>query len=284
MPEITIPQDVQNLVQSATNSAALVSQFQITTPVQYEAADTALRELKEQERAVKDKLDFLKAPAKEQIKRLDEFFKPVLTRISEAKQDCDRSMTGYRNLQRQLAEEEQRRQREIAEKERARLEAQAAAERAEAERKAREKEEKARALEAAGKAGQAAKARTQAQAIVEAAESKASVHEQMAAAVPAPSVEANIPKIAGSFGRKTWKARPRQSTVDHPNGQRKLTSLEVLILAVADGIAMNSPWPPVNLLKADDSNLNKQAVALKESFNVPGYESYAEESTVSRRR
>lgn len=279
-----IPSEIQTIVQAADSSALTVSQFQIVTVEDYQSADLLLRDLKAQEKIVKDKMDFLKAPSKEAIARLDELFKPVLNRIIESKRACDATMTGWRHTQEQLRLEEERRQNEIIEAKRQKELADAAAVRARAEAEADKLRRKADEAAAAGNAAQAARYEQRAESEVEAAETKATVATMTAESLPAARVASSVPKIQGSFGRKTWKARERGSTVDHPTAGRKFTSLEVLILAVADAIAMGAPWPDASLLKVDQTQMNKAAGMLRESFNVAGFESYTEESTVSRSR
>jgi hypothetical protein len=285
MPE-GIPQDVQTLVQTANTSALTVSQFQIVTAEDYQSADLLLRDLKEQEKTVKEKLDFLKAPSKEAIQRLDDFFKPVLQRIKDSKVACDQTMTAWRHTQEQLRKEEERRQNEIIEAKRQKELAEAAAIRAKADADAAELRRKAEEAAAAGNAAQAARYEQRAESKVEAAESRATVATMTAESLPPARVASSVPKIAGSYGRsKGWGARPRECTVDHPNGKRKLTSLEVLILAVAEAIAMGHEWPETKFLTVDQKALDSRADDLKEDFNIPGYESYWKgETTVSRKR
>lgn len=284
MLEQTIPAEVQTLVEHAQSAALTISRFQIVNAEDYRAADLLLRDLKAQEKVVKEKMDFLKAPSKEAIQRLDDFFRPVLARIVESKKVCDATMTGWRHAQEALRKEEERRQNEIIEKKRQQDLAEAAAIRAKADADAAELRRKAEEAAQAGNAAQAARYEQRATSKVELAETKATVSEMAAESLPAAQVASAVPKIAGSFGRKTWKARERASTVDHPSAGRKFSSLEVLILAVADAIAMGAPWPDASLLKPDMTQLNKAAGMLKESFNVSGFESYTEESTVSRGR
>lgn len=288
MPKQQIPAEVtpevSALVEQAQSSALQVREFSIATAADYEAADTALRTLKERKKTVKEKWDYLAEPHKEAEKRLRDFFKPVIDETDSAIRACDQTMTGYRRLQAQIAADEQRRQQEELDKIRRKAEEEAAAARAAAEAKERELHRKADEAREAGKAAQAAKYEQRAVSVAEAGESKAAALQTAAESMPAARVEAQVPKIAGSFGRKTWKARERQSTVDHPNGQRKLTSVEVLILAAGEDIVMGGQQNLALLLNADMPGMNKRATSLQTHFNIPGYEAYSEESTVSRRK
>lgn len=286
-PEIIppeVPKEIRTLVESANNSALTISRFQIATADDYKAADLLLRDLKIQKKVVKEKLADLLEEPKKSIEKWNAFFKPYLEGIDSAIKDCDTTMTGWRHTQEQLRLEEERRQNEIIERKRQAELAEAAAVRAKAEADAAELRRKADEATAAGNAAQAARYEQRAESKVEAAETRATVATMAAESLPAARVASAVPKIAGSFGRKTWKARERGSTVDHPTAGRKFTSLEVLILAVADAIAMGAPWPDASLLKVDQTQMNKAAGMLKESFNVAGFESYTEESTVSRAR
>jgi hypothetical protein len=285
-PELRIPDEVQALVGQANDSAQIIEHAPVTTPEEYQQADQMLRELKKLEKTLDSKRKWMLDPLAETTRRINDFFRAPLDRIKAAKTACDQAMVNFRLEQQRKAKEEERRQQEVVRQQQARLEAQAAKERAEAEGRAADLRRRAEEAAAAGKAGQAAKLQSQAEARLEAGHSTAAALQTAAESMPAPQVQANIPIIAGSHSRKSYKAREKKvSGVPHPIRQGEfLTPLEALVCAVAKGINDGTQYPPVSTLLANEKVLNQFATSLKEHFSFPGYELEVLESTVSRGR
>lgn len=286
--ELKIPSDVQALVGQAQSSADIAERFHVTNLAEYAQGDQNLRQLKEIKKQLDEKRKWLNEPAQEGIRRVNDFFRDPIERLDAACKIQDANLVQFRAEQKRKAAEEERRQREIVAREQARLEAEAAKARAEADAKAADLRRRAEEAAVAGKAGQAAKLQSQADAKIESGYNTAAALQTTAESIPAPQVEASIPKIAGSHGRKSYKAREKKNTgIPHPVRWSEnvcLTPLEALVCAVAKGIQDGTNYPPVSTLQANETVLNQFATSLKEHFSFPGYELDTRESTVSRGR
>jgi hypothetical protein len=285
--EVTIPNEVQSLIQSAPAYLER-SHRTITSGDDFLLANNELAAIKGLERQLKEKYDYLLQPSKtalaETKARLDETFKPGFEGLAAAKRAWDTAIVGYRQEQARLAAEENaRRQAEVA-KEQQRLREQAAAEQAKADKRAAELRAKAAEAEAAGRAAVAARAREQAEARERDAASRVSVLEQTAATMAAPTVEANVPKSDSGHGRKSYSGRLAYNH-ELTEAEKKFAgeSFEVLVCAIAAGITNGSGYPSISLLALNQTALNKQASALKDHFRIPGCRLEVKETTVSAR-
>lgn len=288
--EITIPAEVRSLIQTAPTFLEH-AQRQIVSGDDYLKANEELAAIKNTERQLKLKRDWLLAPSKtaydETKARLDETFKPGFEGLAAAKQIWDTAIVGYRREQTRLAAEENTRRQEAVAKEQQRLREAAAAETAKAEKRAAELRAKAAQAELEGKAAAAARAREQAEAKERESQSKVAVMEHTAATMSAAPVEVNVPKSDVGHGRKSYSGRlaetheltEAEKVFAHDNP----VSFEVLVCAVATGVMNGTGYPSIALLKLNESALNKQAMALKEHFRIPGCRLVEKDSTVSAR-
>lgn len=82
--------------------------------------------------------------------------------------------------------------------------------------------------------------------------------------VPPVILQSNVPKIDGLSSRTAWKARIKgdPGTADYD------ANFLLLVKAVAAGTA------PMSLLKLNDTALNQMAKAMKTQLNIPGTEAY----------
>jgi chromosome segregation ATPase len=137
----------------------------------------------------------------------------------------------------------------------------------EADRKARAEaeEERKRQQEEAARKREEAKAAEEAGNLEQAAEleQQAENTEAVAEMITAPVVSIEKPKASGVNVRKTYKAR--------------VTDLKALLQAVIEGKV------PEMAVQVNETFLNGQARAMKESMKYPGVEVYPEEGISSRR-
>jgi pyruvate/2-oxoglutarate dehydrogenase complex dihydrolipoamide acyltransferase (E2) component len=261
---------------SVVNQAALIV---VNSDKDAEDANKILVSMREAAARLEAKRVELKAPSLESCRRIDEFFKGPIERLTEAGKTLKSSINGY--LDRKAAERkaEEDRLKAIADKERQRLEdearrkeQEAAAARAKAEQEARDKQREAneadarrRAAEAAGNTEAAKKAAAETARLEEQArqaiakgetkaaslEETASVKRETAAAVPSPaSMMPEAVKPKGFVTRKKYDA--------------EVVSVLELVKAIAEGKV------PVSLVEVNMTALRQRATADKEGFNVPG--------------
>lgn len=237
-----------------------------------------LRFLKESEGIMKGKLttydEQQKEIARKEQARLDDLARKERERREAEAREAQRKADEKAANERRAAEEKRRTEeierRKIQEAENARLKAErdAAEARARGDREAREKaereaqeaRERATAAEKAANEAKAAatKLETRAAQTQERGAEKAEFLNQQAAAVVAPTVQVDVPKVAGLSTRKAYKA--------------KVIDLMALVKAIAEGKA------PVAYVLANEQVLNKMAAALKEQMSIPGVE--LEEDTI----
>lgn len=267
----------------SVKSAAIVMLDQaraivISNSAEYAVAAGALANIKGRWQTVEEQRVALKAPSLEGGRRVDAFFAPPLQALSEAEEVVKAKLDVYDKEQKRLAAVEQARLDDLARKEREKREAEAretqrvadekaATARREAEAQRRAAEEALQAAEEAKRAGDAAAAAIAAKAAQDATraaqklDTKAATTEQrgaerveflsqQAASIVAPTVQIDIPKVAGLSTRKAYKA--------------KVTDLLALVKAIAEGRA------PLAYVMANEPVLNKMASALKEQMDIPG--------------
>lgn len=178
------------------------------------------------------------------MKKIDETFDPHIKSANETHKNL---VAEKRKHQQPLLDAESVIKREVVRyqlaEEQKRREAEARAQ--EEARKEREKlEAKAAKAEAKGKTEQAA------------------ALSMAAASVVLPMVAPSTPKVAGISTRTTWKA--------------EVTNLMELVKAVAAGSV------PINALQANETFLNNQARAMKETLAYPGVKAVSETGIASR--
>lgn len=268
--EPTIPQGVTALVSRAPaflDSVRVVSNG--------EDMNIALAELKVIKSALATfkpaRAEFLQ-PLKDALKtyeqRFDDAASSTITKLELAKSSWEINILTYRRQEEARAAEERRRREAVVAQEQAKLRAQAAAAQAKADADAAEKRRKAQEAEEAGRAAQAAKLRSQADSVETAAESKVAVLETTAATMSAGTVTADIPKSEHGHTSKRYSAR--------------CDDLQALVLAIAAGIQNGSNFPSISLLSVNQTNLNAQARALKDHFQIAGASLVINKGVVSR--
>lgn len=241
---------------SADNMLAVAKSYVIDSPEMAEAAAADLGLVKAALKKLEDERIDLKKPVLEAGRKIDSLFERLKSRYLQAEAVLKPALLNWHEAERKRAEEQRRQQEEAARKLRE-----------EEQRKAREAEEARLAAEAeARKAAEAGdveamfaaeeKAAEAAQAEAVAIETAEVLQHAAPVAVAAPA------KLAGVSTRQEWKA--------------EVTDLMALVKAVAEGNAS------IELLQANQVEINKRAKALKKEFNVPGVRVYSEPNLSAR--
>lgn len=179
----------------------------VRSPREYELAAGDRGKIKLKFKEIETRRVYLKAPALEQCRRIDEFFREPLQFLKDAESGIERAMLAYQNEERKAAAEEQRSREAEARKQREALKAKARAEREEADRAAAELRRKGEEARKAGDLATAVTMRNQAERLVEASEEKAVEIEAQAETVVAEKIAAEIPIVQGLHNRTIWRAR-----------------------------------------------------------------------------
>jgi len=127
MPDFALSQEVLAEAQAAEQALAAAKAYNVATADDYSSAGEELKSLTARARRLEDMRVNLKAPALEQCRRIDEFFRAPQQFIEDAKMAIKRALGVYDTQQRKLREEAERKAEEIARRERERLRAEAAA-------------------------------------------------------------------------------------------------------------------------------------------------------------
>ena len=277
---------------------AAAQSYAIDCPEMYEAAAEDLKAVKTKWKEIEAKRTEIVKPLNEAVKAVNNLFRAPLDYLTQAEGVLKGALLTYDNEQERIRKAEQARLEAVARAEQARLRAEAeAAERAaqearrEVERIAREAREKAEAQareaaraiaeaknegarKAAQKAAEEAAARAAEEAAAREAENarrEAEAKEQAEIArekaleaelMPAPIAMSEKPKVTGLSGREKYKA--------------EVTDMGAFLQAVAARPELQ------NLVRADQSALNKMAGALKSALSIPGVRVYAERQLSSR--
>lgn len=214
---IPIPShEAEERAQRALDNARSVN---IVTVEQYEAGAAELQAIKGKWREIDDARKEMKRPIDEAAKRVQAFFSKPLAFLEQAESIIKSKLVAYQNEQERLRREEQRKAEEAARKERERLEAQAAK------------------AAASGK--------------VEKAEQIA----ERAAAVVAPVIQREAPKVAGIKTREVWQ------------------------FEVTDPSAV-----PREYCSVDETKIRKVVGALKGDTKIAGIRVYSENQIASAAR
>lgn len=243
---------------------AIARAFVIDDDDTYEAAAEELGTIKQIEKALDEERKTRGEPLRLAVNAINDAYRAPLDFCADAKVAFEDKIRAFREQKRREAAEAQRKAEEAARAEAARLAREAAereaAARAESEAKAKAAAEelaKGNAEAAAALAHQAAQATEQGQAEAQALVAQAA----MTIVVPAQTV---VPKVAGLSGTIKWKAR--------------VTDRVKAIMALASNPALH------HLLTIDEAELNRLADRQRETFNVPGCETYQTEELRNRRR
>lgn len=247
--EVSVPMPTPAAEQRAQAALDAAQSLVIATPEQYETGAEQLKAIKAKAREIDEARKSLKRPIDEAAARIQAFFKPPLEFLSQAEGIVKSKLTAYQQEQERIRREEQRKAEDAARKERERLERQRLA----AEAKAREKEAELRRQAAEADAAERAKIEAKMRAEAEKAAAKQAELEQREAAVTAPVIHREAPKVAGISTRTVYKFR------------------------IKDPAAI-----PREYLAVDEAKIRKVVQALKADANIPGVEVYAEEQMASR--
>lgn len=203
--------DVKELTAQSAQLLALSSTYKVATADQYNGAGDELKRVKAAQKRLDDLRKSMTRPLDAAKKAIMDFFRAPEDQLARAESGIKRAMIAFSEEQERIRREEQRKAEEAARKERERLEAQA--------RKAAEsgKTEKAEQLE------------------------------ERAAAVVAPVIQREAPKVSGVNLRDVWLFE-----ITDPN----LVPREYLVV--------------------DESKIRKVVGALKGDTTIPGIRVYSE--------
>jgi hypothetical protein len=228
------PADRDEVTRTASEVVVAAREITVTSQATYTSAATFLKRVKDAQIKLKGKKDGMVRPINQGLKAIRDLFRQPEDELAEAESLVKRQLLGYEAEQEELRREEQRK-----------LDLIAAREREDKERRAREAEEKARAEREAGNARKADQLQAKADLLAEAS-----------AAVVAPIVQREPPRIAGIASRETWSA--------------VVLDLKALVKAIAAGEV------PTLAVLPNQPFLNTQARALKRELAYPGVRAVVE--------
>jgi hypothetical protein len=231
--EITAP--AQGILSTARN-------FKITDDPSYRSASDALKAIKGAAKLLAAKKAPLLDPATAVVKAIRALFAGPEQELEEAERLYKRAMLGYQDEQERIRREQQRK-----------LDEAAAAERRKLEEKAAKEREQAEAARAQGRDSRAAEL-----------ERRADLRTDAAAAVVAPVVQVEAPRVAGVSTRENWSAL--------------VLDKSALIKAVAAGTV------PELALEPNMKFLNAQAKVMKRELPYPGVKAVVEKVLASSSR
>lgn len=249
MESFELTPEAREVQAEADQALAVATEYRVTTQGEYSAAGEELTRIKAAQKRLDETRKSLTKPLDESKKRIMDFFRAPAEKLADAEKAIKGACIGYQQEQERIRREEQRMAEEAARKERDRLERLRIA----AEQKAREKEAELRRQAAEANAAERAKIEARMQADADRAAAKQSELEERAAAVMAPVIHREAPKVEGISTRTVWKFRITDA--------RKL--------------------PPQYTLP-DEVKIRKVVQALKGDTIIPGVEVYAEESMAAR--
>lgn len=241
--------EVREVEAEATQALAAATEYRVTTQDQYTAAGDELGRIKAAQKRLDETRKGLTKPLDESKRRIMDFFRAPAEKLAQAEKAIKSACLTYQQEQDRIRREEQRKADEAARKERERLERQRIA----AEQKAREKEAELRRQAAEANAAERAKIEAKMQAEADKAAAKQTEIEERQAAVTAPVIHREPPKVEGMSTRKVWKFR------------------------IKDAAAI-----PREYLAVDEVKIRKVVQALKGDTQIAGVEVYSEESIASR--
>lgn len=161
--------EVRAVLSQVDELESFAATYQVTTAAQYEAGAEDLKRVKAAQKKLEDTRTGITGPLNESLKAINNLFRLPGDRLARIERVIKGKLMGYAEEQERIRREEQRKAEAAAQREKERLEALA--------RKAQE----------AGR--------------IEAAER----HEERAAAVVAPVIQREPPKVAGLATREVWK-------------------------------------------------------------------------------
>lgn len=248
----TLP-EVRTVTAEIASLETYAATYAVRNPEEYEAGANDLKRVKAAQKKLEDTRKSLTTPINESLRRLNDFFRGPADRLAGIERIIKSKLVTYSDEQERIRREEQRKAEEAARREREKIEAQAR----EAERKAREKAEAdRRAAEeaaAAGRAEEAARLAARADATEAKAVERVEQLADRAAAVVAPIIEREPPKVAGVATREVPK-------------------FEI----------MDASLIPREYLIVDESKIRKVVQALKMDAKIPGVRVWMERSLAAQ--
>lgn len=207
-----IEKQVQELAATVDGVLVAAKEYKIATPEAYVASADRLRAIKGIQKQLDDAEKAITKPMNDALKAARDLFRAPKDAAAKAEYLIKQAITAYQAEQRRIEQEKQRQADEAARKERERL---------------------AKLQEAAAKRGD---------------EAKAEAFQERAAAVVAPVVIVEAPKVEGIATRTVWK------------------------FEVTDAAKV-----PREYLVVDETRIRKVVNALKGDCNIPGVRVYSEE-------
>jgi hypothetical protein len=218
----------EEIEQTASSIIADAKEIVVKTAPEYRAAGEILKRVKAAQKKLADKKDALVRPINQGLKAIRELFRGPEDELAQAEGLVKRQMLAFDDEQERLRREAQRKLDEKA--------------RAEQERKNAQAQKAAADAEAARASGDVGKA--------ERLQERSHALSDQAAAVVAPVVQRDSPRVPGVVPRETWSA--------------VVTDLPALVKAIAEEKV------PITAVLANMPFLNNQARALKRELRYPG--------------
>lgn len=241
--EIEISAIAQAEQKASYTALEVAKTYVIESAEMAELAAEELKAIKTKQAELDEKRKAITRPLDEKKKQIMSLFKPAQDLLEQAENVLKSSIINWKAEESKRIRLENERQKELQ-----RLAQE------EANKRAREAEVAAQIAEQSGDVVKAEEFKTVAQ-------TQAAVAEAIAYAPPVQAVAA--PKLSGISSREDWKA--------------EVVNLMALVQAVARGEA------PLELIQANQTEINKHARALKSNMRVPGVRVYAEEVVAARR-
>lgn len=253
-----ITPEVREVQAEADQALAVATEYRVTNGDEYSAAGDELKRIKAAQKRLDETRKSLTSPIDAARKRIMDLFRGPAEKLDQAEKAIKGACITYQQEQERIRREEQRKAEEAARKERERLERLRIA----AEQRARDKEAELRRQAAEANAAERAKIEAKMQAEADKAAAKQAELEQREAAVTAPVIHREAPKVAGLSTRTVWHA--------------ECTDLRALVNAIAAGRA------PLSLVQANEKVIGQQVRSLKGDFEAPGIRVWSTDSMAAR--
>lgn len=125
-PEVVPENEVQSISQEITTIEAQAEHLQVVDEESAKVATDMLGQIAKAKKAVEEKRQFFVKPLNEQVKRINEWFKQIISPLEKAEATLKNKVLLYRQEQERKRREEEERLRKLIEAEQKKLERQAA--------------------------------------------------------------------------------------------------------------------------------------------------------------